>query len=69
VGTRLLTISIDAVPSLSADERLFGNILFFRNHDRDFLPSLCDWLEHSCPQQSNITAVVESSHNKDAATA
>ena len=43
--TRLLAIGIDAVPGLSADERLFGNILFFRNDDRDFLPSLCDWLE------------------------
>lgn len=45
-GTRLLTIGIDDVPPIAAGERLFGNILFFRNRDRDFLPSLCDWLEH-----------------------
>jgi FkbM family methyltransferase len=44
--TRLLAIGVDAVPSLSVDERFFGNILFFRNDDHDFLPSVCDWLEH-----------------------
>ncbi len=44
-GTRLLAIGIDAVPSMSDEKRLFGNILFFRDNDRDFLPSLCDWLE------------------------
>jgi FkbM family methyltransferase len=44
-GTRLLTIAIDATPELPAGLQLFGNILFFRQDDRDFLPSLCDWLE------------------------
>jgi FkbM family methyltransferase len=44
-GTRLLTIGIDAVPTPPAGLQLFGNILFFRDDDRDFLPSLCDWLE------------------------
>ena len=43
--TGLLAIGIDSVPALSADLPLFGNILFFRAADRDFLPSLCDWLE------------------------
>ena len=42
---RLLAIGIDAVPPLSAGVPLFGNVLFFRDEDRDFLPSLCDWLE------------------------
>jgi FkbM family methyltransferase len=50
-GTRLLTIGVDVVPSLSGDERLFGNILFFRDDDRDFLPSLHDWLEQSHRRQ------------------
>jgi hypothetical protein len=44
-GTRLLAIGVDTVPSLNDNEKLFGNILFFRDGDRDFLPSLCDWLE------------------------
>ena len=44
-GTRLLTIGIDAVPAPPAGLQLFGNILFFRDDDHDFLPSLCDWLE------------------------
>ena len=44
-ATRLLTIAIDATPELPAGLQLFGNILFFRADDRDFLPSLCDWLE------------------------
>jgi hypothetical protein len=43
--TSLLAIGIDAVPELSAEFRLFGNILFFREDDDDFLPSLCGWLE------------------------
>lgn len=46
-ATRLLTIAVDDVPSVSGDERLFGNILFFREDDHDFLPSLHDYLEHS----------------------
>lgn len=46
-GTRLLAIGVDAVPSVNSDERLFGNILFFRDDDRDFLPSVYDWLEQS----------------------
>jgi FkbM family methyltransferase len=41
----LLAIGIDAVPMLPEGLPLFGNILFFRDNDRDFLPSLCDWLE------------------------
>jgi FkbM family methyltransferase len=43
--TGLLAIGVDAVPSLPAGASLFGNILFFQEGDRDFLPSLCDWLE------------------------
>jgi FkbM family methyltransferase len=42
---RMLAIGIDVVPQLPAGDPLFGNILFFREADRDFLPSLCDWLE------------------------
>ena len=45
-GTRLLAIGVDSVPSLNGEERLFGNILFFREDDGNFLPSLHDWLEH-----------------------
>jgi hypothetical protein len=41
----LLAIGIDAVPQLPAESPAFGNVLFFREDDRDFLPSLCDWLE------------------------
>ncbi len=44
-ATRLLTIGVDAVPAPPNGLPLFGNILFFRNDDQDFLPSLCDWLE------------------------
>jgi FkbM family methyltransferase len=44
-ATRLLAIGIDAVPEMPAGLQLLGNILFFRNDDHDFLPSLCDWLE------------------------
>jgi hypothetical protein len=44
-ATRLLAIGIDSVPRLSPDEMLFGNILFFREDDREFLPSLNDWLK------------------------
>jgi FkbM family methyltransferase len=44
--TCLLAIGIDELPASTAGEKLFGNILFFRDEDRDFLPSLCDWLEH-----------------------
>ena len=43
--TALLAIGIDAVPALPAGAALFGNILFFRDDDRVFVPSLCDWLE------------------------
>lgn len=43
--TGLLAIGIDAIPALPAGMPLFGNILFFRQDDHDFLPSLCDWLE------------------------
>jgi FkbM family methyltransferase len=42
---RLVAIGVDAVPSLPAGFSLFGNVLFFRDEDHDFLPSLCDWLE------------------------
>jgi hypothetical protein len=42
---RLVAIGVDAVPSLPAGFSLFGNVLFFRDEDRAFLPSLCDWLE------------------------
>ena len=44
-GTSLLAIGVDAVPALPADASLFGNILFFREEDSDFLPSLADWLD------------------------
>jgi FkbM family methyltransferase len=43
--TGLLAIGIDTVPGLPAGASLFGNILFFRDHDGDFLPSVVDWLE------------------------
>src|SRR5262249_9098111 len=43
--TDLLAIGVDAIPALPAGAALFGNILFFRADDGDFLPSLCDWLE------------------------
>jgi FkbM family methyltransferase len=43
--TDLLAIGIDSVPALPAGAPLFGNILFFRKDDGDFLPSLCDWLD------------------------
>ena len=43
--TGLQAIGIDAVPALPAGAALFGNILFFRDDDRVFVPSLCDWLE------------------------
>jgi FkbM family methyltransferase len=41
----LLAIGIDAVPQVPPGSSVFGNVLFFREDDRDFLPSLCDWLE------------------------
>ena len=41
----MLAIGIDAVPALPEAVPLFGNVLFFREEDCDFLPSLCDWLE------------------------
>jgi FkbM family methyltransferase len=43
--TGLLAIGIDAVPVPPQGAQLFGNILFFRAEDGDFLTSLCDWLE------------------------
>jgi FkbM family methyltransferase len=43
--TGLLAIGIDEVPVLPAGASLFGNILFFCDDDRVFVPSLCDWLE------------------------
>jgi FkbM family methyltransferase len=46
-GTGLLGIGIDTVPVLPDGASLFGNILFFRADDADFVPSLCDWLEQS----------------------
>jgi FkbM family methyltransferase len=46
-GTGLLAIGIDTVPVLPDGASLFGNILFFRADDADFVPSLCDWLEQS----------------------
>ena len=46
-GTGLLGIGIDAVPELPEGAPLFGNILFFRAADADFVPSLCDWLEQA----------------------
>jgi FkbM family methyltransferase len=44
-GTGLLGIGIDAVPAPPDGASLFGNILFFRADDPDFVPSLCGWLE------------------------
>src|SRR5262249_6450537 len=46
-GTRLLAVGAAALPTLGVDERLFSNVLFFRDVDSDFLPSLFDWLEQS----------------------
>jgi FkbM family methyltransferase len=46
-GTGLLAIGIDSVPALPDGAPLFGNILFFRADDADFVPSLCDWLEQA----------------------
>lgn len=43
--TRLLAIGIDAVPIIPPGLPIFGNILFFREHDLEFVPSLHDWLE------------------------
>lgn len=43
--TGLLAIGIDAIPGLTDGEPLFGNVLFFRDDDCAFVPSLCDWLE------------------------
>jgi FkbM family methyltransferase len=43
--TNLLAIAIDATPALPVGTSLFGNILFFRDDDCEFLPSVCDWLE------------------------
>jgi hypothetical protein len=45
--TRLRAIGVDSVPDLPARARLFGNIVFFRDNERDLLPSLLDWLEHA----------------------
>jgi FkbM family methyltransferase len=45
--TSLLAIGTDTVPPLPTGFRLFGNILFFREEDPDFLPSLCEWLEQA----------------------
>jgi FkbM family methyltransferase len=44
--TRLRAIGVDSVPVLPAGARLFGNIVFFRDDERDLLPSVLDWLEH-----------------------
>jgi FkbM family methyltransferase len=44
--TRLLAIGVDSVPAIPAGARLFGNIVFFRDDERDLLPSVLDWLEH-----------------------
>ncbi|MGP0089945.1 MAG: FkbM family methyltransferase [Xanthobacteraceae bacterium] len=44
-GTGLLAVGIDAVPATPQGLPIFGNILFFPDHDREFAPSLCDWLE------------------------
>jgi FkbM family methyltransferase len=45
--TRLLAAAIDAVPAVPEGLPIFGNVLFFREQDRDFVPSLCDWLERT----------------------
>jgi len=42
--TGLLGIDIDAVPEVPQGVPLFGNILFFREDDRNFLPSILAWL-------------------------
>ena len=56
-GMRLLTIGVDAVPAMPVGLQLFGNILFFRSDDHDFLPSLCDWLEQIAdPKRTGLTA-------------
>jgi FkbM family methyltransferase len=44
--TRLLAIGVDSVPILPGGAKLLGNIVFFKDDDRDLLPSLLDWLEH-----------------------
>jgi len=44
--TRLRAIGVDSVPAVPAGARLFGNIVFFREEERDLLPSVLDWLEH-----------------------
>jgi FkbM family methyltransferase len=45
--TGLLAIGVDAVPEVPGDMPLFGNMLFFRSDDGDFLPSVLAWLEQS----------------------
>jgi FkbM family methyltransferase len=49
--TGLMAIGIDSVPALPDGASLFGNILFFRADDADFVPSLCDWLEQAGERQ------------------
>jgi len=43
--TRLAAIGIDTIPEELPQGPVFGNVLFFRAEDGDFLPSLCDYLE------------------------
>jgi len=66
--TRLRAIGIDSVPVLPADARLFGNIVFFREDQRDLLPSLLDWLEHARKWQSDSAGSRPQSYEASRAT-
>jgi FkbM family methyltransferase len=59
--TRLGAIGVDSVPVPPAGARLFGNILFFRDDDRDLLPSLLGWLEHARKWQKDLGAGYQAS--------
>ena len=56
-GTRLLEIGIDALPNVRTERGVFGNILFFRDYDGNFLPSLCDWLEQTRKWQAESASM------------
>jgi FkbM family methyltransferase len=66
--TRLQAIGVDDVPELPAAARLFGNIVFFREDERDLLPSVLDWLEHVRKWQGHSNSRTPPSYQASRAT-
>jgi FkbM family methyltransferase len=48
--TRLHSVVVDSLPEIFEIEQLFGNIIFFQEADKYFVPSVWAWLERKIPR-------------------